>query len=220
MSIKRNIIANYLGQGWTALMNLAFIPVFIAYLGVDAYGLIGFFAVLQAWLSLLDMGMTPTLNRETALYTSGAHSPESIGNLLRTIEVTCFTTASLIAITVHFVSSEIAISWISSSRLSSATVSEALSIMGLVFALRICEGIYRGALLGLQRQVWFNTVSAAFATLRYGGVVAVLAWYSPTIQAFSYGNYWFRLFHWLSLQSQFTMRSRTRSLVPGSRENH
>lgn len=165
-------------------MNLAFIPVFIGYLGVDAYGLIGFFAVLQAWLSLLDMGMTPTLNRETALYTSGAHSPESMGNLLRTIEVMCFATAALIAITFHFVSNEIASSWIKSNQLSSATVSEALSIMGLVFSLRICEGIYRGALLGLQRQVWFNTVSAAFATLRYGGVVAVLAWYSPTIQAF------------------------------------
>jgi hypothetical protein len=24
--LKRNLIANYLGQGWTALMGLAFIP--------------------------------------------------------------------------------------------------------------------------------------------------------------------------------------------------
>ena len=57
--LKRNLIANYLGQGWTALMGLAFIPLYINYLGIEAYGLIGLFAVLQGWLVLLDLGMTP-----------------------------------------------------------------------------------------------------------------------------------------------------------------
>lgn len=41
--LKRNLIANYLGQGWTALMGLAFIPLYIRYLGIEAYGLIGLF---------------------------------------------------------------------------------------------------------------------------------------------------------------------------------
>ena len=67
--LKRNLIANYLGQGWAALMGLAFIPLYIKYLGIEAYGLIGLFALLQAWLSLLDMGMTPTLGREMARFT-------------------------------------------------------------------------------------------------------------------------------------------------------
>ena len=48
--LKRNLIANYLGQGWTALMGLAFIPLYIKYLGIEAYGLIGIFALLQGWL--------------------------------------------------------------------------------------------------------------------------------------------------------------------------
>ena len=69
--IKRNLIANFLGQGWTALMGLAFIPVYIKYLGIEAYGLIGIFAVLHAWLTLLDVGMTPTLGREMARFTGG-----------------------------------------------------------------------------------------------------------------------------------------------------
>lgn len=48
MAFKRNLIANYLGQSWTALMGLAFIPLYIKYLGIEAYGLIGLFALLQA----------------------------------------------------------------------------------------------------------------------------------------------------------------------------
>ena len=83
MSLKRNIIANYFGQGWAAVMGLAFVPLYIEYLGMEAYGLIGLFSVLQAWLAMLDMGMTPTLNREMARFTAGSHSPQSIHNLLR-----------------------------------------------------------------------------------------------------------------------------------------
>ena len=49
MSLKRNVIANYLGQGWKALMELAFIPIYIKYLGIEAYGVIGIFALLQSW---------------------------------------------------------------------------------------------------------------------------------------------------------------------------
>lgn len=55
MALKRNLIANYLGQAWRALMGLAFIPLYIHYLGIEAYGLIGLFATLQVCLGLLDM---------------------------------------------------------------------------------------------------------------------------------------------------------------------
>jgi O-antigen/teichoic acid export membrane protein len=54
-------------------MNMAFIPLYIKYLGIEAYGLIGVYAILQAWLGLLDMGMRPALGREMARFTSGAH---------------------------------------------------------------------------------------------------------------------------------------------------
>jgi len=96
--IKRNLVANYLGQGWVALMGLAFIPLYIRYLGMEAYGLIGLFVLIQAWLALLDMGMTPTLNREMARFTAGAHSPQSINDLLRSLEILCFLLAPLIAV--------------------------------------------------------------------------------------------------------------------------
>lgn len=182
--VKRNVAANYLGQIWTAAMGLAFIPLYIRYLGMEAYGLIGLFGVMQTWLALLDMGMTPTLNREMARYCAGARSPESIHDLLRSMEVLYIGLATFICLALWGASGYLASDWLKPEALPIAVVAEALSVMAFVIALRLVEGIYRGSLLGLQKQVWYNGISAILATLRYGGAVAVLACVSPTIQAF------------------------------------
>lgn len=184
MSLKKNIVANYLGQGWSALMGIVFVPFYIHYLGMEAYGLIGIFAILQALLTLLDMGMTPTLNREMARYTAGAHSARSIRDLLRSLEVFCFSIALLIALLIWLASAWISNGWLQSKVMSAGQVSQAIAIMGLVIALRFVESLYRGAILGLQKQVWLNSVSSGLSTLRWAGAVGVLAWVSSSIEAF------------------------------------
>lgn len=182
--LKRNLIANYLGQVWNALMGLAFLPLYIHYIGIESYGLIGLFGVITASLNLLDMGMTPTLSREMARFTGGEHTPESIRDLLRSIELITFAIASLIAVTLTLGSDWLASSWLQAKEIPISTVSQAFSIMGLVASLRFVETIYRSSLVGLQRQVLFNAINSLFATLRGLGSVAILAWVSPTIQAF------------------------------------
>lgn len=194
--LKRNLIANYLGQGWAALMGLAFIPLYIKYLGIESYGLIGLFAVLQAWLVLLDMGMTPALGREMARFTGGTHSAQSIRDLLRSIEVVALGMAIAIGVGIWLASDWLASDWLKAEKLSTQTVAHAFTVMGVVTALRFSEGIYRSSILGLQRQVLFNVVNSAMATLRSVGAVAVLIWVSPTIEAF---------FLWQGAVSIFTL---------------
>jgi O-antigen/teichoic acid export membrane protein len=184
MVLKRNLIANYLGQGWTAIMGLAFIPLYIKYLGVEAYGLVGLFALLQSWLSLLDMGMTPTLGREMARFTGGTHNSQTIRDLLRSIEVIAVFIALLIGFFIALSANWIASSWVKAEEISIEVIAQAFSIMGFVIALRFIEGIYRSSIVGLQRQVLFNVVNSVMATLRGAGAVGVLALVSPTIEAF------------------------------------
>ena len=182
--LKRHLIANYLGQGWTALMGLAFIPLYIKYLGIESYGLIGLFAVLTTCLGLLDMGMTPTLSREMARFTGGSHGAESIRDLLRSIEILTFSIALLIAVGVALCAPWIATYWLSGEKLPVHIVIQSITIMGIVSALRFVETIYHGSINGLQRQVLFNIANSSIATLRGLGAVAILVWVSPTIQAF------------------------------------
>lgn len=184
--LKRNIIANYLGQGVAAIMALAFIPTYIGYLGVEAYGLIGVFTVMQTWFVLLDMGASQTLAREMSRFTAGMYSGKSIWVLLRSLEAVIYLVACCSVIAIWLCSDWVATQWLSAEKLPDERVARALAVAGLVVGLRIIEGVYRNVLLGLQRQVWFNCAHAVIATLRFGGVVAVLAFVSPTIEAFFY----------------------------------
>jgi len=183
-SVKRNIIANFLGSAWSALMGLAFVPLYIHYLGMEAYGLIGVFVLLQAWMALLDMGLTPTFSREMARFKAARHTPQSIRDLVRSFELVYALIAAAIAVTVMLGAPLLATRWLMVEQLPTATVTDALSITGGVIAVRWLAGLYRGAIIGLQRQVWLNICIAIFSTLRGLGVIVVLAWVSPTIQAF------------------------------------
>lgn len=165
-------------------MGLLFVPLYIKYLGLEAYGLIGLFAVLQAGLNLLDMGMTPTLNREMARFTAGENGASAIRDLLRSIEIITFLIACFIATSIWFASDWLANEWLSRDRLPLGDVASALAIMGGVSALRFTETIYRSSIIGLQRQVLFNRIIAIVATIRGVGAVAVLAWLSSTINAY------------------------------------
>ncbi len=184
MSLKKNTLANYLGRGWEALIGFALIPIYIRYLGVEAWGLVGFMSMLQAWLTLLDMGLTPTLNREMARFRAGTHSAQSIRDLLRSLEVIYGGVAAAIVLLIWLGAPWVAEHWLKDPRLMPDTVSQAIAIMGLVLAGRMLEQVYRGAIQGLQHMVWLSAAQAALATLRWAGVVGVLVWVEASIRAF------------------------------------
>lgn len=165
-------------------MGLAFVPVYIKFLGMEAYGLIGIFAILQAWLTLLDLGMTPALAREMARFTAGAHNAESIRDLLRSLEIIGIGIASAIIFGVHASAHWLASAWLKAEHLPIGVVTHALAAMGVVTGLRFIENIYTSSVAGLQRQVLQNVVTSVMATARALGAVAVLAWISSTIEAF------------------------------------
>ena len=67
MPLRRNILANYLGTGAVVLAPILALPWYLSELGPKQFGLIGFIAMLQAILGLLDAGMSQALVREVAV---------------------------------------------------------------------------------------------------------------------------------------------------------
>jgi O-antigen/teichoic acid export membrane protein len=130
------------------------------------------------------MGLSQTLNREMARFRGGVHTAQSIRDLLRSMEVIYFLVAIIIVGTVFCGSSWIASNWLKVEKLNPLVVADALAIMGAVIAFRWLGGLYRSAISGLQEQVRLNMSNIVFATLRGFGVIGVLAWFSPSIQAF------------------------------------
>ena len=182
--IKRNIIANFAGNLWTVLMSLAFIPLYIHFMGIEAYGLVGIFATLQAMFGLLDMGLSPTMNREMARLSVLPDSAQTMRNLVRTLEIIYWVVALFIGIIIIFAAPFIAYNWVRSGQLPPSTIQQAVIIMGVVMAFQWPLSFYSGGLMGLQRQVLLNGITVTMATLRGAGAVLILWLVSPSIQAF------------------------------------
>ena len=66
ISVRRNVVANYIGSFCQALLGFLFVPLYIKYLGIESYGLIGLSVSLSALLRLADLGLSSTLSREFA----------------------------------------------------------------------------------------------------------------------------------------------------------
>ena len=183
-NLKLNTLANFAGRGWTALLAFLFIPIYIKVLGIESWGLIGFFTTLLAILNLLDMGLSSTLNRELARLSARRDTNREQRDLVRTIEMIYWVTAALLGLLVLAVAPVIARYWINSQELPVETVTAAVRMMGLVFTFRFPFALYQGGLMGLQRQILLNGILGGMGTLRSLGAVAVIWWISPTIQAF------------------------------------
>ena len=184
MSIKANVVANYFSQSYMAVIGFVFVPVFIRYLGIEAFGLIAIFTVLQSSLALLDLGMKPALGREMAKFAAGAHDAQSIRDLLRSVEIAAAAMATIISLASLWSASWIASKWLNVESLPLSTVRHALVGMGVLCALRFVENIYSGSIAGLQRQVLQSVLSSSLVTARALGAIAVLAWVSPTVEGF------------------------------------
>jgi O-antigen/teichoic acid export membrane protein len=182
--LKKNIVANFTGNIWQTLIGLLFIPLYIKFMGVESYGLIGIFATLQAMFGLLDMGLSGTLNREMARLSVLPDKEQEMRNLVRTLEVIFWSVAIFIGISVIAISPFIAHHWVKAGQLPSKTIGQALLIMGLAMAFQWPAGFYSGGLMGLQRQVLLNVINVSMSTLRGAGAVLILWLISPTIQAF------------------------------------
>jgi len=181
--LKRNVIANIAGQGWAALMAVLVVPLYIKLVGIEAFGLIGFFVMLQGLLVILDLGLGQTLNRELARYSALPDTLKETRNLLRSLEIVYWTVGIVIGASIAMLSPVIAQHWIKAQALSQETVQRAVLMMGLVLALQWPVSLYLNGLMGLQRQVLANAIRIVTATVASVGGVAVLALLSRDIVA-------------------------------------
>ncbi len=184
VSLKGNIAANFAGTLWQALMGLIFVPLYIRFMGIESYGLIGIFSTLQITLGLLDLGLGSTLTRGMARLSALPDKEQEMRNLVRTLETIYWSVALIVGVAVVSTSPFIAHHWVKAGELSPGTVEQALFIMGFLMVFQMPIGFYSGGLLGLQKQVLLNVINVCMSTLRGGGAVLILWLVSPTIQAF------------------------------------
>jgi len=174
--LKANILANYFSQIYVTLVGILLLPMYIKYMGSEAYGLIGFFAMLQAWFGVLDLGLTPTIGRETARYKGGAITALAFRQLYRALMVIFIIVAFVAGSVLFSLSNFIATKWLNLEVLPVGDVVIAVQIMAISVALRWMCGLFRGVVSGSEQLVWLSCFNAFIATLRFVGVFLSM-WY-------------------------------------------
>ena len=175
LSMIRNTLLNYAGQAYAIVIGILIQPFYLGHLGAEAYGLIGFFAVLQSWLLLLDVGLSPALVRQVAHIRGAQGETYGQASLLRSFELILLPLTLLSSLAVYAGSPWIAGRWLNVHVLSPMLVAQCISLMGLLVALRLYGTLYRSALQGLELHGWINGINIFITTLRYFGGLLLVA---------------------------------------------
>lgn len=183
-TVSRNLAASLIGGAWASALSLLFIPTYLRYLGVEAYGLIGLYGTLQAIFTLFDLGLGATLNRGLARLSADPRSRPRQGDLLRTFESIYHAIALVLGVLLFAAAPFVARHWVQGQELSLPQLTAAIRLMAVLSALQFPVALYQAGLLGLQQHVRLNVVAIAGSTLRAGGAVLVLMFVSRSIVAF------------------------------------
>jgi hypothetical protein len=136
------------------------VPVQLAILGEQAFGLLGLYTLMSGLAAMLDFGLTLVANREAArLNNNTKQGFQDIRNLLRTLEIPYWLIGILIGTVVTFNSRWIANNWIHSPDLNTTTVAFVVTVIGIILFARWPVSLYRGTMYGIERQGEANALT-------------------------------------------------------------
>lgn len=172
----RNVVWNLLGGLSLGAMTILATPVYVSRLGLEGYGIVGLWLVMQVMIALLDMGMGASVVRSFAAAAAGEEGDEFRRDLLRTLEVFYCVIAVALALAFVLAASWIGTHWLKASTLPSGSLTHALQLMGIALGFQFASVLYTNGLTGLQAQGTMNALQIGGNLLRYGGGVLVLLW--------------------------------------------
>ena len=177
-NLNWNLISNFLG----AVLSIIFIPFQINLLGIEAWGLVGVYLIIQTFFVAFDNSITSALNREIATNISG-HKARNI-SYFNSLYVYIFFLSLIIFIVGLYSGEFLASTWLSSKNIPPEVIAESIFLLFIIVILRLHEGFIRSALLGLQVHKVTSIIFLFSSFMRGGGVILVLLFISNSIQAY------------------------------------
>ncbi len=184
MTFRTNVAASYASQIYVVAVGIGVTPFYLKALGIEAYGLVGFFTMLLAWFYLLDFGLSPAILRETARFRGGSVAPEPFRRTVRAIELLFLLLALLSAVLMAALAEPISSRWLQAPELSPTTLRDSLWLMAGSIGLRFASVLYRALITGFEQFAWLGAFNALIATLRAFAVLPALAFWGGTPRVF------------------------------------
>lgn len=177
-SLAPTLIFGFAAHIAVAVIGVVVVPIYLNLLGPEGYGLAGFYVVLQSWMLLFDLGLSPAVARQLSRYRAGAVGEPQAASLLKAAEVVFLVIGIAAAAVFVLAAGWVMRHWLGPSRLPPHEIVLALRLLGCLLVLRWMTGFYQSALVGLEHQNSVNAVALIGALVRTGVAVAALLFIS------------------------------------------
>lgn len=183
--VKTALFASIAARGAAAGLGLLALPVYVHFLGVEAFGVVGLFASLQVLTGFMDFGLTSTITRQLAQCSAARERTwlAQARDLTRTFEWVFLILGGMIALLLASLAPFVASRWVNVQSLSVDEVAWPLQLAAASLACSWPSNLYSAGMAGLNRQVPLAIWSSLFATLRVGLAILFL-WSTPTLGSF------------------------------------
>lgn len=153
-------------------------------MGAESYGLIAFYTMLQTWFGFLDLGLTPTISRDTSSLNNKGTYLDDYVQLYSVIVIFYIFIAFMIVVGLFLFSGTIASKWFELKNLKIDDVSIAVCIMGCCSAIRWMSGFYKGIIVGFEKFEWLSWENIIFSTLKFVAVILAMDYFGWTVLVF------------------------------------
>lgn len=162
-----NIIFNFVGSIGVSIIQFVTIPIYVRHLGVEAYGLVGFYTTLYySFFAIIDFGLGTTINREIARMSASDLLKSEVSTFIKTVQVLYGILTLIVLLSFLILSPFIALHSFGETSISANDLSTSIFQIGVLIALRLPISLYSGAMFGLQRQDQFNIINVSIELLR------------------------------------------------------
>jgi O-antigen/teichoic acid export membrane protein len=172
----KNVVWNLLGGIWVGVLIVLATPWYISRLGLEGYGILCLWLMMQVMVGLLDLGMGAALIREFADSQRDRNGLESKRELLKTLETIYWPVAVLLTLALVSTAGWIGDHWLKSHTLSNVSIGNAIRVMAIALGLQFPNTLYSNGLAGLQEHGRMNVLQIIGNSLRYGSGAVVLFW--------------------------------------------
>lgn len=174
------LVSNYGSRLWSLVSVFIFTPLYIHYLGIESYAIIGFYTLLLGIISFADAGMSSAIIKEFSLQATASYKY----SVLRNIENLYWGVCVFIFCVIFVGSNFIANHWLNSEKISSSDLSYYVSLIGIGVVIQLLSSLYYGSLFGLNQQVKANSYQIIWNVFKNGVVILLFILYRKNLEIY------------------------------------
>jgi O-antigen/teichoic acid export membrane protein len=194
---------------WVTALAILAVPIYLHYLGLEAFGVIGFFTALQSAMVVFDFGLSATLTKKLAQLDDNLSELENARNFMRSAETIYLFVGCSVVVVLGGAAAEMSSNWVLDADKGGGNLSLIVLIAASSLAALWPTALYSAALIGLNKIKSLSFTLALLAALRTS--ISVLAAMQTTdiryffiVQLFgaSVQTLWLRHLAWRHLMLQ------------------